>query len=53
VNSLLGDRLAGRRMEWDARNAVVARLGRRHGVSAPLNEMAAVILSAVEGDPVA
>jgi len=53
VNSLLGDRLAGRRMEWDARNAVVGRIGRRHGIAAPLNDMAATILSAVEGGPVA
>lgn len=49
VNSLLGDRLAGRPMEWDARNAVIARLGRAHGVPAPLNDMAAVLLAAMEG----
>lgn len=46
VNSLLGDRLAGRPMEWDARNAVIARLGARHDVAAPLNAMAATLLSA-------
>ena len=45
VNSLYGDRLAGRPMEWDARNAVIARLGARHGVPAPLNAMAATLLS--------
>lgn len=48
VNSLLGDRLAGRPMEWDARNAVIPRLGRRHGVEAPLNQMAATLLAAIE-----
>ncbi|WGM30322.1 2-dehydropantoate 2-reductase [Brevundimonas sp. NIBR11] len=48
VNSLLGDRLAGRRMEWDARNGVIARLGTKHGIPAPLNSMAATLLSAME-----
>lgn len=48
VNSLLGDRLAGRPMEWDARNAVIPRLGRRRGVEAPLNQMAATLLAALE-----
>ena len=48
VNSLLGDRLAGRRMEWDARNGVIARLGAEHGVATPLNGMAATLLSTME-----
>lgn len=48
VNSLLGDRLAGRPMEWDARNGVIARLGATHGIAAPLNAMAAALLSAME-----
>ncbi|WP_426036852.1 2-dehydropantoate 2-reductase [Brevundimonas sp. DC300-4] len=48
VNSLLGDRLAGRPMEWDARNGVIARLGAAHGIPAPLNAMAATLLSATK-----
>ena len=48
VNSLLGDRLAGRPMEWDARNGVIARLGARHGIATPLNAMAATLLSVVK-----
>ena len=48
VNSLLGDRLAGRPMEWDARNGVIARLGAAHGIATPLNAMAATLLSAME-----
>lgn len=48
VNSLLGDRLAGRPMEWDARNGVIARLGAAHGIATPLNAMAATLLSAIE-----
>jgi 2-dehydropantoate 2-reductase len=48
VNSLLGDRLADRPMEWDARNGVIARLGAAHGIPTPLNAMAATLLAVVE-----
>jgi 2-dehydropantoate 2-reductase len=48
VNSLLADRLAGRKMEWNARNGVIARLGEKHGIETPLNRMAATLLQAVE-----
>lgn len=51
VNSLLADRQAGRRMEWDARNGVIARLGETHGIAAPLNKLAATLLRASEPDP--
>lgn len=44
VNSLHADCLNGRPMEWDARNGVIARLGRVHGIETPYNEMAAMIL---------
>lgn len=47
INSMLADRLAGRPMEWDARNGVIVRLGRRHGLATPANAMAAVVLSAI------
>ena len=46
VNSLLADRLAGRRMEIDARNGVIVRMGARHGIATPLNAMAVAILEA-------
>lgn len=46
VNSLHADRLAGRPMEADARNGVIVRIGRRHGIEAPLNQMAAALLLA-------
>lgn len=46
VNSLHADRLAGRPMEVDARNGVVVRLGRRHGVATPVNEMVVALLEA-------
>ena len=48
VNSILGDRLAGRPMEWDARNGVIARLGAAHEIATPLNGMAATLLSTMK-----
>lgn len=47
INSLLADRLAGRRMEVDARNGVIVRKGEKHGIPAPLNRMAVSLLEAV------
>jgi 2-dehydropantoate 2-reductase len=31
-------------MEWEARNAVVGRLGRRHGIATPLNDAITTLL---------
>lgn len=44
VNSLLADRQAGRPMEVDIRNGVIVRLGAKHGVATPCNEMAVSLL---------
>ncbi|HEV2441519.1 MAG TPA: 2-dehydropantoate 2-reductase [Steroidobacteraceae bacterium] len=46
VNSLLADRLAGRRMEIDARNGAIVRKGEKHGIATPLNRMAVTLLAA-------
>ncbi len=46
VNSLLADKIAGRRMETDARNGVIVRLGMKHGIPTPLNRMAVTLLEA-------
>jgi 2-dehydropantoate 2-reductase len=46
VNSLLADRLAGRRMEIDVRNGVIVRRGAAHGIDAPLNRLMANLLAA-------
>lgn len=46
VNSLHADRLAGRPMEVDARNGVIVRLGRKHGIATPLNAMVVALLEA-------
>jgi len=45
VNSLHADRIAGRPMEIDARNGVIVRLGRKHGIPTPRNQMAVALLS--------
>jgi 2-dehydropantoate 2-reductase len=47
VNSLLADRLAGKKMEIDARNGVVVRKGEKHGIATPLNGMAVTLLKAM------
>jgi 2-dehydropantoate 2-reductase len=46
VNSIFADRLAGRRTEIDARNGVVVRLGRKHGIATPCNAMAVALIEA-------
>lgn len=46
VNSLHADRAAGRPMETDARNGAVVRIGRRHNIPTPLNQMAVTLLDA-------
>jgi len=48
INSLHADRLAGRRMESDARNGAVVRAGERHGIPTPLNKMAFTLLEALQ-----
>jgi 2-dehydropantoate 2-reductase len=47
-NSMLADRLAGRPMEIDARNGVIVRLGRKHGIAAPMNALMVALLEAVQ-----
>lgn len=47
INSLLADRMAGRPMEIDARNGAVVRLGKKHKIATPANNMAATLLKAL------
>ena len=47
VNSMLADRVAGRPMEIDARNGVIKRMGRKHGIPTPGNSMAVALLEAM------
>lgn len=46
INSLHADRAAGRPMETDARNGVIVRLGRKHGIATPVNQMVVALLEA-------
>jgi 2-dehydropantoate 2-reductase len=48
INSMHADRMEGRPMEIDARNGVIVRLGRKHGIPTPCNEMAVALLAAFE-----
>jgi 2-dehydropantoate 2-reductase len=47
-SSITVDRREGRPMEWEARNAVVGRLGRRHGIPTPLNDAVTTLLRAAD-----
>jgi len=48
ANSMLADRRAGRPMEYDARNGVIVRLGRKHGIAAPMNALMVSLLEAAQ-----
>jgi len=47
-NSMLADRRAGRPMEIDARNDVIVRLGRKHGIATPMNALLVALLEAAQ-----
>lgn len=51
LNSMHADRLAGRPMESDARNGVIVRLGKKHGIPTPYNYMGQVLLEAAAKRP--
>lgn len=46
AGSLHADRLAGHRMEVDARNGVIVRLGQKHGIPTPMNKVLVTLLNA-------
>jgi 2-dehydropantoate 2-reductase len=46
LNSMHADRLAGRPMEIDARNGVIVRLGSKHGIPIPVNQIIVALLEA-------
>ena len=46
-SSMLYDRLSGKELEHDALNGAVVRIGRRHGVEAPLNSAVTALLGAI------
>ncbi len=47
-SSITVDRREGRPLEWQVRNAVVGRLGRRHGIPTPLNDAVTTLLRAAD-----
>lgn len=52
-NSMLADRRAGRPMEIDARNGVIVRFGREHGIPTRMNALMVALLEAASlaGEP--
>jgi len=46
--SMAADRRDGRPMEWEARNAVVGVVGRRHGIPTPLNDALTALLALID-----
>jgi ketopantoate reductase len=44
------DRIEGRATEWDARNAVVERIAKRHGIEVPLNRLMTTLIRLGEPD---
>lgn len=48
ANSMLADRRDGKPMEFDARNGVIVRLGRKHGIAAPMNALMVSLLEAAQ-----
>jgi 2-dehydropantoate 2-reductase len=48
INSLLADRMAGRKTEIDARNGVIVRRGAKHGIPTPLNSMALALFKGMQ-----
>jgi 2-dehydropantoate 2-reductase len=50
INSILGDRLAGRPLESDARNGVIVRKGTQHGIKTPVNRMVVALLKGMAAD---
>ena len=48
-SSILFDREAGRPLEWEARNGVVARLGAKHGIPTPISDVIVPLLAAASG----
>jgi 2-dehydropantoate 2-reductase len=48
--SILADREAGRPLEWEARNGVIARLGAAHSNPTPVSDVIVPLLAAASGD---
>lgn len=51
TTSMLTDRQAGRQLEWDIRNGVIARKGAEHGLSTPISDVLVPLLAAASDGP--
>lgn len=49
--SILADREAGSRLEWDIRNGVVRRRARAHGIPTPISDVVVPLLAAASDGP--
>ena len=49
--SILTDRVAGRPLEWDIRNGVIARRGAAHGIPTPISDVIVPLLAAASDGP--
>jgi ketopantoate reductase len=49
-SSILFDREAGRRLEWEARNGAVRRIGARHRIPTPISDVIVPLLAAASGE---
>jgi 2-dehydropantoate 2-reductase len=51
TTSMLTDREAHRRLEWDIRNGVISRKGARHGLPTPISDGLVALLAAASDGP--
>ena len=51
ATSMLGDREAGKPLEWDIRNGVILRKARKHGLPAPVSEVIVPLLATASDGP--
>ncbi len=51
TTSMLTDRQAHRRLEWDIRNGVISRKGARHGLATPISDGLVALLAAASDGP--
>lgn len=49
--SILADRQADRPLEWDIRNGVIQRYGRKHGIAVPISDVVVPLLAAGSEGP--
>ncbi|MDT5014434.1 MAG: 2-dehydropantoate 2-reductase, partial [Mycobacterium sp.] len=51
TTSMLTDKQANRRLEWDIRNGVIARKAAAHGLATPISDVLVPLLAAASDGP--